>query len=149
MWMELHCLGPHCYPTTLHVPTHFLSHFQAFIWTQCRHTTLSVSIAMPRPGIQSRVWPSLRLLQTTPKKNLQHVAKFKLMNRTELVSVSCFTIVSLQGLVVWDCSPWQWGCSSRHCVFFLPPVSSLTLLWHNGTAPHQRAVQSERDGQSQ
>lgn len=146
MWMELHCLGPHCYPTTLHVPTHFLSHFQAFIWTQCRHTTFPVSIAMPRPGIQSRVCPS----NNPEKKNFS-----MLLNLNSWTGRNSYPFpVSLLFL----CRDWSFeivrpdnGAAAAGIVFFffLPPVSGLTLLWHNGTAPHQRAVQSERDGQSQ
>lgn len=67
-WNSSHCLFPHCHPTSLQCQLVHQSGFQAFIWTQCRHTTFPVSIVMPRPGIQSRVWHSLRLLQTTPKK---------------------------------------------------------------------------------
>lgn len=146
MWMELHCLGPHCYPTTLHVPTHFLSHFQAFIWTQCRHTTFSVSIAMPRPGIQSRVWVSFK----QPRKKIFSM----LLNLNSWTGRNSYPFpVSLLFL----CRDWSFqivrpdnGAAAAGIVFFFsPPVSGLTLLWHNGTAPHQRAVQSERDGQSQ
>ncbi len=99
--------------TALCAPTPFVS---LNARTHNTDTRLSlVSITMSRPSSQSSIWAFV-LLNKTRQKVLWAGPKFKLWTGSGFLSVSCFSIVSPQGLVVWDCSPWQWGCSGHCCI---------------------------------